>query len=265
MEYKQKHKYKKDVLRLAIFAGELMLANGAETYRVEDSVVRICKSRGFYHINVFLTPNVIIISDDRFDGYSFMKVIRHRCINLNKVDLLNDFSRRFVSNTDITIEQAIKELKSLDDIAYKPPYSKIAVNIATAIGSSSFAVLAGGDNLITFILTLITSIIAMVSYDKVMKISSISIFATLVSSIIIAIAGVALTEIGILETPKMLIVGSIMPLLPGVPFIKGVRDLISGELVSGITRAFDAGMIATSIAAGVGMIINVYIKMGGVL
>ena len=50
-----KHKYKKDVLRLAIFAGELMLANGAETYRVEDSVVRICKSRGFHHINVFLT------------------------------------------------------------------------------------------------------------------------------------------------------------------------------------------------------------------
>ena len=53
MTDKQKHKYKKDVLRLAIFAGELMLANGAETYRVEDSVVRICKSRGFYHINVF--------------------------------------------------------------------------------------------------------------------------------------------------------------------------------------------------------------------
>lgn len=261
-----KHKYKKDVLRLAIFAGELMLANGAETYRVEDSVVRICKSRGFHHINVFLTPNVIIISDERFDGYSFMKVIRHRCINLNKVDLLNDFSRRFVVNTDITIEEAIKELKSLDDdILYKPPYSKLAVNISTAIGSSSFAVLAGGDDLITFMLTLITSVIAMLTYDKVMKISRISIFATLVASIIISIAGVALTEIGILETPKMLIVGSIMPLLPGVPFIKGIRDLISGELVSGITRAFDAGMIATSIAAGVGMIINVYIKMGGTL
>lgn len=261
-----KHKYKKDVLRLAIFAGELMLANGAETYRVEDSVVRICKSRGFHHINVFLTPNVIIISDERFDGYSFMKVIRHRCINLNKVDLLNDFSRRFVVNTDITIEEAIKELKSLDDdILYKPPYSKLAVNISTAIGSSSFAVLAGGDDLITFMLTLITSVIAMLTYDKVMKISRISIFATLVASIIISIAGVALSEIGILETPKMLIVGSIMPLLPGVPFIKGIRDLISGELVSGITRAFDAGMIATSIAAGVGMIINVYIKMGGTL
>lgn len=39
--------YKKDILRLALFIGELMLSNGAETYRVEDSILRICKSRGF--------------------------------------------------------------------------------------------------------------------------------------------------------------------------------------------------------------------------
>ena len=42
--------YKKDILRLALFIGELMLSNGAETYRVEDSILRICKSRGFNHI-----------------------------------------------------------------------------------------------------------------------------------------------------------------------------------------------------------------------
>ena len=50
-----------------------MLSNGAETYRVEDSILRICKSRGFNHINVFTSPTVIIISDDRFDGLTFMK------------------------------------------------------------------------------------------------------------------------------------------------------------------------------------------------
>lgn len=262
MQEKSNHKYKKDVLRLAIFIGELMLTNGAETYRVEDSIKRICKSRGFTHINVFMAPNTIIISDDRFDGYSFMKVIKHRCINLNKVDLLNDFSRKFVSDTNITIDEAIEELKHLD---CDPPYSPLIVNIATAIGSSSFAVLLGGDNVVTFLLTLITSILAMAVYDKVMKISKIPVFATLVASVIIAISGVALTEMHVLSNPKMLIVGSIMPLLPGVPFIKGVRDLISGELMSGVGRAFDAGMIATSIAAGVGIIINVYVKMGGSL
>ncbi len=262
MDYRENHKYKKSVLRLATFVGHTMLSNGAETYRIEDTVKRICSSRGFTHVNVFIAPATIIVSDDRFDGYTFMKVIKHRVINLNKVDKLNDFSRKFVNDKEISVDEAIEELKNLDD---NPPYSRLIVNIATAIGSSSFAVLAGGNDIVTFMLTLITAIIANLVYDKVMKESQIPIFATLVAAIIIAISGVLLTEMNILETPKMLIVGSIMPLLPGVPFIKAIRDLISGELMSGLGRAFDAVMIATAIASGVGIIINAYVKMGGTL
>ena len=73
---------KKNVLRLALFIGELMLVNGAETYRVEDTILRICKSRNYCHINVFTSPTVIIISDYRFDGYSFMRTIKNRSIDL---------------------------------------------------------------------------------------------------------------------------------------------------------------------------------------
>lgn len=259
---KDTHKYKKDVLRLATFIGQLMLSNGAETYRVNDTVKRICSSRGFTHINVFVAPNTIIVSDDRFDGYTFMKVIENRCINLNKIDLLNDFSRKFVTKRDMSIEDAIQELKNLDD---KSPHTKLAVNIWTAIGSSSFAVLVGGDNVLTFMLTLITSVMAMIVYDEVKRISNIPVFATLVSSIIIGLCGVGIVELGILDTPKMLIVGSIMPLLPGVPFIKSIRDLVSGELMSGVGRAIDAAIIATAIAVGVGVAMNIYVRFGGVL
>lgn len=262
MTEQHNHKYKKDVLRLATFIGQLMLSNGAETYRVDDTVKRICKSRGFSHINVFMAPNTIIVSDDRFDGYTFMKVIQNRCIDLNKIDLLNDFSRKFVSQVDMPIEEAIDELKRIDE---KTPHSQFAINIWTAIGSSSFAVLVGGDNFITFMLTLVTSVMAMSIFDQVKKVSNIPVFATLVSSLIIGFCGVGLVEIGILETPKMLIVGSIMPLLPGVPFLKAIRDLVSGELMSGVGRAIDAGIIATGIAVGVGMAMNLYVKWGGLL
>ena len=257
-----KNTYKKDVLRLATFIGHLMLSNGAETYRVNDTVKRICSSRGFNHINVFVAPNTIIVSDDRFDGYTFMKVIENRCINLNKIDMLNDFSRKFVNQLDMTIDDAINEIKNLDE---KSPYNRMELNIWTAIGSSSFAALVGGDNVLTFILTLITSVMAMIIYDKVKKISNIPVFATLVSAIIIGFCGVGLVEFGVLNTPKMLIVGSIMPLLPGVPFIKAVRDLVSGELMSGVGRAIEAGIIATAIAVGVGIAMNMYVRFGGVL
>ena len=260
MDTREKHK--KDVLRLATFIGEMMLSNGAETYRIEDSVKRICASRGFMYVNVFLAPSTIIVSDDRFDGYTFMKVIKNRCINLTKVDTLNEFCRKFVSDTNITVDEAIQQLKYLEEM---PTYSPITINIATAIGSSSFAVLAGGNDIKTFMLTLITAIIANLVYGYVMKSTKIPVFATAVASVIIAISGIALTESGVLETPTMLIVGSIMPLLPGVPFIKGIRDLVSGELMSGLGRAIDAAMIAMAIASGIGMVMNFYIQIGGVL
>ena len=114
-------------------------------------------------------------------------------------------------------------------------------------------------------LTLITSVIAMIVYDKVKEISNIPVFAILVSSIVIGFCGVGLVEVGILDTPKMLIVGSIMPLLPGVPFIKAVRDLVSGELMSGVGRVIEAAIIATAIAVGVGVAMNLYVRFGGVL
>lgn len=256
------YKNKKDLLRLALFFGELMLSCGAETYRVEDSVIRICKSRGFNHISVFTTPTVIIISDDRFDGYTFMKTIRYRATNLAKVDLLNSFSREFVNRPNLSPKDALRELKQLE---ISNPYPKYVVNLATAVGSASFAVLAGGDSVIVFILTLITSVLANFCYNKVLKISGISSFSTIVSSVFIGLAGVSLTFSNIIPSPKMLIVGSIMPLLPGVPFIKSIRDLISGDLISGMTLILDVAITAICIASGIGVVINIYFKAGGVL
>ena len=252
--------YKKNVLRLALFIGELMLMNGAETSRVEDTIIRICRSRNFNHINVFTSPTAIIISDYRFDGYTFMKTIKRRSIDLNKISLLNNFSREFVSNTDLSVKDAIKELKSLVNIT---SYTQLEINFYTGIGSEFFAGLLGGNNIITFISTFITSILAVIIYNKIMKLSTIPAFSSLVSSTFIALVGVILSHFNILSAPEMLIVGSIMPLLPGVSFIKGLRDLINGDLISGVARAFDASVTAISIACGVGIILNIWLQLGG--
>lgn len=252
---------KKAIFRLALFTGELMLRNGAETYRVEDTILRICNSRGYQHVNVFTSPTVIIISDERFDGITFMKTIKNRGINLNKIDLLNAFSRKFVSNKDLSIEDAIVLLKDIEKVK---SYNQWVVYVGTGIGSACFSVLLG-CTLVDFIFTFITSIFAVIIFDKMFGISSIPSFATLTSAIFIAVIGTSLSSIGLLSQPNTLIVGSIMPLLPGVSLIKGLRDLISGDLISGVARAFDATLTAVAIAVGVGFVLDVWLKLGGVL
>lgn len=255
--------YKKEVLSFALFLGEMMMSNGAETYRVEDTIIRICKSRGFRHINVFTSPTVLIISDERFDGLTFMKSIKNRSIDLNKIVLFNDFSRKFVNNTDISIKEAKSELRKINKNAYSyPSYTNY---IATGLASGSFAFLIGGYGFANFILTAIASTLGFIVYKKISRLSSITVFASLIAAIIVAVLGVTFTHLNWIHSPTTLIVGSIMPLLSGVSFVKGVRDLISGDLLSGVARMFDACLNSITIAIGAGTILEIWIKLGGVL
>ena len=246
--------YKKQTIKLALFLGELLVKNGAETYRVEDSVIRICKSRGYNHINCFSTPTVIIISDDKFDGLCFMKTIDSRGINLNKVSLLNNFSREFVNMVDPDIEEEIEKLHEIDKLK---TYPKWVYLLGTGIGSAGCAAVLGGNQVSTFLLTVLTSILATFVYDSTLKYSSISMFATMLSSSIITICGVILHKLGMIPDEASLIVGSIMPRLPGVAFIKCMRDLISGSLMSGAARIFEVFIILAAIASGVALVIGI--------
>ena len=54
--------FQKKVLILAIYAGEIMMKNGAEVYRVEDTITRICKACRIDHVEIFATPTGIFVS-----------------------------------------------------------------------------------------------------------------------------------------------------------------------------------------------------------
>ncbi|MEG0250004.1 MAG: threonine/serine exporter family protein [Peptostreptococcus sp.] len=246
--------YKMQTIKLALFLGELLVKNGAETYRVEDSVLRICKSRGYNHINCFTTPTVIIISDDKFDGLCFMKTIDTRGMNLDKISLLNNFSREFVNKVDPDINEEIKELHRIDKLN---AYPSLIYFLGTGIASAGFAATLGGNQIHTFMLTVLVSIIGTFVYDKTMKYSAIVMFSALLASIVITGMGVVMHNWGIISSPSALIVGSIMPLLPGVSFVKAMRDLISGNLVSGTSRLFEVFVIVTAIASGVALVLGI--------
>ena len=53
---------KNQVMDLAMDLGKILLKSGAETSRVEDTMMRFCRSYGYYDLNVFCTPTVIILA-----------------------------------------------------------------------------------------------------------------------------------------------------------------------------------------------------------
>ena len=51
-----------EILEVASYAGKIMLESGAEAYRVEETMNRICMTLGVETANSYATPTVIIAS-----------------------------------------------------------------------------------------------------------------------------------------------------------------------------------------------------------
>lgn len=60
-----------------------------------------------------------------------------------------------------------------------------------------------------------------------------------------------------------IIVGAIIPLVPGVPFTNGIRDIANGDYISGAVRLLDAILVFFCVALGVGMVFTLYHRLTG--
>ena len=70
-------------------------------------------------------------------------------------------------------------------------------------------------------------------------------------------------DIGFIHEIDKIIAGSIMLLVPGLALTNSIRDIMQGELISGLTKVAEALLIGVSIAVGTGFVISMYLQMGG--
>lgn len=123
------------VFQIAQLTGEIMLKNGAETYRVEDTISRILGTTGFAQIEAFTTLTGITISmgDPSITPIASVKRDQSRSNHLRKVEMANDLSRRFVSGK-IDIEGALAELNRIDQDPLAYPRYVVVPACARACG-----------------------------------------------------------------------------------------------------------------------------------
>ena len=113
---KNKHEVKK-LMILALNAGHELLKSGAETYRIEDTMTRICNSReNITRSESFVTQTVILIAVE-FEGnvYTDFRRVSGEATNLDKISYINQFSRDFqVEN--ISIDEGLEVIENVKDI-----------------------------------------------------------------------------------------------------------------------------------------------------
>lgn len=232
-----------------------MLRSGAETYRVEDTINRILKTSDYNGIESFVTPTGIFatIDDDELEHLTYIRRIKERQIHLHKIELANDISRKYCEGL-LSLDEAIACIKECDK---KQPYKPIIMTFAIGLAAGLFAVVLGGtalDGLITSLAGLILAIISQI----LRKYAISKFFIDLIGSFITASICITCYQLFALgDNLDLMIIGSIMPLVPGVAITNAVRDTLHGDLVSGSARILDAFIVAASIAVGVGIAFSV--------
>jgi uncharacterized membrane protein YjjP (DUF1212 family) len=255
--------FQKKVLILAIYAGEIMMKNGAEIYRVEDTITRICKASGIEYIEVFATPTGFFVSIDKGgaedDPLTYVKRINGIDTDLNKISLVNSFSREFTT-TDLSVDDSMKVLKDID---HQKPYPYPLRMVGAALIASFFTLIFGG-NIIDFLCAAIIGPLSYALYTFLGKYDINAFIKPFCSCALAAFVAMILSTSIPTASYEYIISGTLMIFVPGVAITNSIRDFLTGSMLSGVVRLMEAILIAVSLAAGAGVIIKLWSVIGGV-
>ena len=252
----------KEILALSVEIADTLLRNGAEVYRVEDTVIHILKSHQIESFDVYVLSNGIFASanEDRDDACSMIRHVPLGAIHLARITALNQLSREICSH-ECTLEEAWKRLEACKKM---PDYRLPVTMLFCGLGCGSFAYLFGGDVLDFFMAFLIG--IPLQAFLTLLRSRRTSKF--IVNILGSAFVSLLALFIHWLQVPIMfdkVIIGDIMPLVPGMALTTSIRDLFNGDYLSGTIHLIDALLTAFCIAVGVGAVITIYNMAGGVI
>lgn len=256
----------KDITAFAAMAGRIMLENGAETYRVEGTIQRLLAARGLTQSQCFVVPTGVFVSVDVDDQiHTTIERVYKIQMDLMHISKVNELSREFVE-TEMTVEEAIEKLHSIETTDQYGFKTRV---LFTGIAGSFMALLFKGGPL-EFAGAFVTSILVAIFMEWMGK-KELPVF---IKSVIGGFAAATFTvlyvmtfkQMSIATSSAIVIIGAIQQLVPGVSLTNAVRDSISGDYVSGLSRATEAVIIALGIAFGVGIVLKTAINLfGGII
>lgn len=238
-------------------AAQMILENGGETYRVEETALRMAKGFDLEDVSVAAFPTSIFVT-----AGGHMRVVRvhARGSNLTRLDRTNDVSRS-VERGEMTAQQAQEALLAIEA---QPGMKPLTLVLAFALASACFSMPYGGT-LGTFFAAFIVGALAQAVQPLFARVSMGTLLGNFAGGLIVSL----LAHIAAMFIPGVIanatIAGGIMPLLTGLSMTTAMRDTMYGDLISGVTRAVEALLLAAFVALGVYVGLVLAGMMGGAI
>ena len=250
----------KEILTLSVELADVMLRNGGEIYRIEDTVTHILKAYEIENFDVYVLSNGIFASanEDKEDSCSMIRHVPLGEVNLAKISYVNQIARDLCKH-NCTLEEAWQRLETAKNL---PKYANATQIFFCGLGSACYTLLFGGtmlDFCFAFLIGLteqwVLMFLAKHKFSRFLKNVFASGFVSLCSILVL------LTGLPVLQ--DKIVIGTIMPLVPGITFTTSIRDFHNGDYLSGTIHLIDALFTALCIAVGICFPLLVYSYFGG--
>ncbi len=236
------------LLQYILDIAEEMVVSGAEVNRVEESIERMLTAYGcdFDRVNAFILTNNIQVTFEDPNGEIITQIryVKRSDTNFDRLDYLNDLSRYICANTPDLKELRQKYL----EVMSRPQNPTWLKYLSGVMVSGGFAVFFGGsvfDGICSAAVSLL--LIFILDYLKKFNINTLSkIFMT---SIVCGVASIIICMLGLANLDKVLI-GEIMLLIPGIAMTNSIRDMLLGDIATGLIKLANAMLVAGAIALG---------------
>ena len=233
--------------------GRQLMQNGAEIYRVEESIRLLLAAYGFEETEVFAIPAMIMMTI-RDDGHNYTRVIRVRdtANNLKKLHRLNTLCR------DLCREKPPYEEmeRRFQEVLSEPRYPWIVTFLAHGLVAFFYTFFWGGglpEAMVAFPCGLLVSS----SVSSMRKVRANVFFTNLVTSALAALPPLLTALVYSPLQADRVIIGTIMLLVPGIAITNVMRDVLAGDFVTAVSRFAEVLIVAMGISLGVAMAITV--------
>ena len=250
----------KEVLALAVELADVMLRNGGEIYRIEDTVIHILKAYDAKSFDVYVLSNGIFASanEDKEDSCSMIRHVPLGEVNLAKIAYLNQLARDLCSH-DCSIEEGWERIEKAKNL---PKYANHVQIFFCGLGSACYAFLFGGG-MLDFCFAFLIGLAEQVVLHTLTKHKFSRFLRNVFASIFVAACSILALKTGLPVLQDKIVIGAIMPLVPGITFTTSIRDFHNGDYLSGTIHLIDALSTALCIAVGICLTYAVYGYFGG--
>ena len=235
------------LLTCALDIGEKMLISGAEIGRVEESVRLICSAYGCVRTDVFTITSSIVVSieDKNRKFYTQSRRITGSSTDLTRLDKLNALSRSICKDTP-GWEHVQRQLEIIDAVKPYPLWAQVA---SSAMIGGAFAIFFGGSLADGAVAAVLGAFLRLLTW-LLQKANINQILVNVTAAFLLSSAAILAVRFGFGHDATEIIIGNIMLLIPGIALTNSLRDMISGDIISGLLRFLDAILVAAAIAAG---------------